>query len=71
MTTWESLASLKELNPIQVTEYAIAIRINTEPAFHWWVPYILKTRNRLIARVKTRYHKRTYKFGFKVPKTVE
>ena len=70
-TTWESLASLKESNPIQVAEYAIAMGIDAEPAFHWWVPYTLKTRNRLIARVNTRYHKRTHKFGFEVPKTVE
>jgi hypothetical protein len=69
-TSWETLASLKESYPVQVVEYALAAGISDEPAFKWWVPHVLNKRDRIIAKVKTRYHKQTHKFGFKVPKTV-
>ena len=37
-----------------------------------WVPHPLKKRNRIIAAVSKRYHhKREYKYGFLIPRTVE
>ena len=45
-------------------------QIQDEPAFNWWVPHVLNKRDRIIAKVNSRYHKRTHKFGFEVPKTV-
>jgi len=70
-TSWERLADLKESYPVMVAEYAVAHEIHEEPAFAWWVPYTLKKRDRIIAAVNKRYHKRTHKFGIRVPKTVE
>ena len=52
-TTWEKLSDLKESYPIQVAEYAMAQGIDHEPAFGWWVPYILKKRDRILAAVKS------------------
>ncbi len=49
-------------------------RIDHEPAFNWWVPHLLKKRDRIISLVckqTTRYLKRTHKFGIEVPKTVK
>jgi hypothetical protein len=68
-TSWERLADLKESNPVELADYAVAHGIDTEPAFAWWVPFTLKRRNRIIAAVNSRYHKRTHKFGIEVPKT--
>jgi hypothetical protein len=68
-TSWERLADLKESNPVELADYAVAQGIDNEPAFAWWVPYTLKRRNRIIASVNNRYHKRTHKFGIEVPKT--
>jgi hypothetical protein len=45
--------------------------LDTETAFAWWVQFTLKRRNRIIAAVNKRYHKRTHKFGIKIPKTYE
>ena len=70
-TSWERLADLKESNPIEVSEYAVAHNIDGEAAFAWWVPFTLKRRNHIIAAVNKRYHKRTHKFGIEVPKTYE
>ena len=70
-TTWERLADLKESNPVEVAEYAIAQGIQDEPAFLWWVPYTIQRRNRIIAAVNKRYHKRMHKFGIEVPKTYD
>ena len=39
--------------------------------FAWWTPYVIKKRNRIIAKVKSKYWVKTHKFGIKVPKSVE
>jgi len=70
-TSWERLADLKESNPIEVAEFAVAQGIDKEPAFAWWVPYVLSRRNRIVAAVNKRYHKRTHKYGIEVPKTYD
>ncbi len=53
---WIDLKILKESNPVQVlAEYAMARNIGEEPAFVWWVHYILRKRGVMNARVcKTR-----------------
>jgi hypothetical protein len=48
--------------------------IDHEPAFNYWVPHVLKKRDRIISLVKkrqTRYLKRTHKFGIEVPKSID
>ena len=54
-----------------MAEYAVAMDLVEEPAFKWWVPFTLNKHDRIIAAVNSRYHKRTHKFGFEVPKTME
>jgi ribosomal protein L31E len=58
-------------NPVEVTEYAVANHLVEEPAFKWWVPHVIKRRNRIISKVKLRYWKTTHKFGIRLPKSVE
>jgi hypothetical protein len=70
-TSWETLANLKSLHPIQTAEYSIQKNIDSEPAFRWWVPHILNERKRVISMVKTRYLKRNQKFGIEIPRNVE
>ena len=70
-TTWVSLKDMKESYPVQVAEYCVQYRISAEPAFAWWVPYVLKKRNRIIAKVKCKYWIRTHKFCIWVPKSVQ
>ena len=41
-TTWESLSALKESNPVETVEFAMANGIENELAFKWWVLYTLK-----------------------------
>jgi hypothetical protein len=69
--SWEKLSDLKASNPVEVAEYAVANRLVEEPAFKWWVPYVMKRRNRIISKVKSRYWKTTHKFGIRLPKSVE
>jgi len=73
-TSWENLADLKESHPIETAEYAKILGIDHEPAFNWWVPHVLKKRDRIISLVRKRnprYLKRTHKFGIELPKTVK
>ena len=79
--SWVDLKDLKESNPLELAEYAVANRIDDEPAFNWWVKSALKTRDRIIAKLerrnigakkaKNKYWRTTHKFGIEIPKTVD
>jgi hypothetical protein len=60
---------LKEINPVEVDEYAASKEIQYEPDFAWWVPHTIKKWNRIIATATKRYQKRNFKFGSEVPNT--
>ena len=66
------MKKIKSSNLLELAEYAIANKINDEPAFSWWIPTVLRTRKRMISRLKT-HHKirKRSKFGIIVPKTLE
>ena len=70
-TNWIALNALKESDPVLVAEYSVGARISMEPAFAWWVPYMLKKRNRIVAKVKSMYWIQTHKFGVWIPKSVQ
>ena len=50
---WIDLKILKESNPVQVAEYVTARNIADEPAFAWWVPYVLRKRNVIVSAVNS------------------
>jgi len=54
-----------------LAQYAIANQISKEPAFKWWVQDILKKKEWIITKIKTKYWQTTHKFGIKIPKSVE
>ena len=70
-TSWTKLKDLKASNPIEVAKYAVANRIADEPAFKWWVPYVLHKRNRIISKVKSKYWRTIHKFGIRLPHSVD
>ena len=51
-TSWQKLSDLKESHPLQVAEFLFAAQIADEPAFNWWVSWVLKKRDRIIFLVK-------------------
>jgi Reverse transcriptase (RNA-dependent DNA polymerase) len=70
-TQWLPLKIVKESNPVELAEYAIANKIDKEPAFHWWLPHTLRKRNRIIKKIKAKYWRVTHKFGIRLPKSVD
>jgi hypothetical protein len=66
-TSWERLNNMKEANPIESAEYAVAHGISTKPAFNWWAQYTLKKCDAIISTVRARIIGRDYTFGIKVP----
>jgi len=70
-TSWEHLKDMKEAYPILVAEFAMTQGIQNLPGFRWWVPHTLKHKNRIIRNIKTRYKKKTHKYGIQVPMSVE
>ena len=70
-TEWVKLKDLKESNPVELAQYVKRNGLEDEPAFAWWVPWTLKKTTRILAAMKTRYHRTTSKFGIECPKTVK
>jgi hypothetical protein len=69
-TDWIPLKDMKEAYPVETAEYAVANKIAEQPAFGYWVRQALKTRDRMIKKVKSQYWKRTHKYGIELPKSV-
>jgi hypothetical protein len=62
-TSWLPMKEVKATNSVELAEYAVANRIDSEPAFDWWVKPTLKRKKRLI-KLSQKHHARTgYKFG--------
>ena len=70
-TDWISLKDLKESYPVELAQFAINNKIEEEPAFAWWVPYVNKKRKAIISKIKSKYWQRTHKFGLRMPKSVK
>jgi hypothetical protein len=68
-TDWIPLRDLKDGNPIQLAEYAVANQIDDEPAFKWWIRTVLRRCDR-VKKVKATYWRTTHKFGIEIPKDV-
>jgi hypothetical protein len=70
-TSWEPLKDMKEAFPIQVAEFAVSQGIQDHIAFKWWLPHVLKRRSQIIKAIKSRYEKKTHKYGIRVPRNTE
>ena len=70
-TAWTPLDDVKDANPIELAEYAVANKIDHEPAFNWWVDWMLRKRNRIINKVKPKYWRATHKHGIHLQKNME
>ena len=66
-----STKNLKQSNPVEMDEYAVANEISDEPAFNWWVKETLRHRDRIISKVTSKYWRTSHKFGIQVPKKVK
>ena len=67
-TDWIELKDLMESYPMELAMYAVNHKIADEPAFAWWVPYVLKKQKQILQKVKTKYWSRTHKYGIRIPK---
>ncbi len=65
---WIDLKLLEESNPVQVAEYVTARNIADEPAFAWWVPYVLRKRDVIISAINFRVRRMSHKYGIEVRK---
>jgi hypothetical protein len=64
--------SEKEAYSVQTAEYAIANKLEHQPAFAWWMGTTLRNRDLIIDSATNKvFHKSTHKFGTHLPKTVK
>ena len=68
---WVTMKDLKDSYPVPLADYAVNNAIQDQPAFAWWVPYTLRKRVSIIAKVKSKFWQRTHKYGVRVPKNVK
>lgn len=57
-TTWFDLTDVnKESHPVQVAEYAVGNKPESEPAFAWWIRHTLKCKCKemMIGKLSTKY----------------
>ena len=45
--------------------------IQDEPAFAWWLPYVVKKEKRILQKIKSKYWARTHKYRIRVPKSIK
>ena len=72
-TDWIPLTSIRNSDPVRVAKFAVARGVDTEPPFNWWVRKVLRKRDRLISKVKSRCRmsRPRMKFGVIIPKDVD
>ena len=63
--------TIDELPRVGNFEFALSHGLQEKIAFSWWVPHVLKRKNRIIKAIKTRYAKKTHKYGIQVPRSIE
>ena len=68
---WIPLRELKNSNPVEVADYAVANGLQDEPAFKWWVPYVVRKRDNIISKLSARVIKRTHKYGVRIPRSIK
>ena len=66
-TMWFALKYIKNSFPVHLAEYSVRMRISQEPAFAWWVSFVIKKQNIIISKVKSKYWMHSHKFGICVP----
>jgi hypothetical protein len=64
---WIPLKILKESNPVQVAEYLVAQNIADEPAFAWWIHYVLRKHDIIVLKFNAQIWQRTHKYGIEMP----
>jgi hypothetical protein len=65
------LKDIANSKPIETAEYALNNKLNQEPAFSWWSSFVLRKRDRITSKVKSKYPGRTHKYGIEIPKSMD
>ena len=64
------MKDLKASYPVELASYVHNNNIQNEPAFSWWTTYVLKKKNIILSKVKSKYWERSHKFGIRIPKSI-
>ena len=54
-TTFEPLKDINKCYPVLLSEYAIQNGISILPVFDWYIPFVIRKKNRIIAKIKYKY----------------
>ena len=66
-----ALKDIKQSNPVELAYYAKRLKIDDDPVFAWWVPYVQKKREIILSKVKSKCFQRLYKYEVWLRKSVK
>ena len=64
-TDWVTSNDLKVSYPVELAICATNRKIQDEPIFAWWVPFVLKKRRQIMQKIKSNNWSRTNKYGIR------
>jgi hypothetical protein len=62
---------MKDSDPLQTAEYAVNNKLVEHPAFAWWVPHVMRKKDRIIKSCQDQALPYQPKVWIEIPKTVE
>jgi hypothetical protein len=62
------LKDAKDSHPLDVAEHAVENGISERPSFKWWIPCVLRKRDRMTSKTKASCWATTHKHGLEMPK---
>ena len=65
------MKDLKYSYPVPFSDYSVVNKLQDKPAFAWWVTYNLKKIIDIISKIKSKFWKKTHKYGIQIPRNVK
>ena len=65
------MTNLKDSYPVPLADYSVVNKLQDKPEFSLWVPYTLKKRIAIISKIKSKFWKKTHKYGIQIPINVK
>ena len=70
-TDWVPPSFTKETNILELCNYAVTHGIYLKPVFNWWITTILKRKEQIISKEKSKYWRTNEKFGKELLSSIE
>ena len=67
---WVAHKDINQLYTFELADCAKRMKIDNDPEFSWWDPYVERRRQIKLSKVKSNYWQQTHEYGIQLPKSV-